>query len=138
MQSHTIIDWLSGAKQDRDQRKFLYVHKVIVDVLHCVTEGHPRSKLIDFMDIYILPKLDPSAVGSEDCGEWWDASVNDIWLDWDTMTLNQVSAWQYCINKCVGTGDRTASIWLKKFVYNSSTMSLRLAVAAKYNKLRKN
>ena len=138
VQSHKIIDWLSGAKQDGDQRKSSYVQKVIVDVLHRVAEGHLRSKSVDFMDICILPKLDPNAVGSEDCGDWWDTSTNNIWLDWDTMTLDQVSAWQYCINKRFGTGDRTASIWLKEFVYNSSTMSLRSAVATKYNKLRKN
>ena len=69
VQRHSIIDWSSGAKKDGDQPMFSYVQKVIVDVLHCVAEGHLRSKSVDFMDICILPELDPNAVGSEDCGD---------------------------------------------------------------------
>ena len=106
--------------------------------IHCVAEGHSRRKSTDFMDNYILPKLDPDDVGSEDCSDWWENLATNIWLDWDTMLLNRVLAWQYCINKRFDIKDMAASIWLKEFVYTSSTISLRSVVASKYDKLRKN
>ena len=51
------------------------------------------------------------------------------------MEESEVLAWQYCINKPFGKGDRTASHWLQQFMHSSSTDELRTAAHKKYNKL---
>ena len=53
------------------------------------------------------------------------------------MGVDQVKAWQYCINKRSTLEDRIALQWLKEFVCASSTDSLRNAVAKKYSMMGK-
>jgi hypothetical protein len=58
-----------------------------------------------------------------------------IWSEWEKTSEKEVCAWQYCINKRFSSENRTASTWLKEFVYNSSTDALRTAVTKKYERL---
>ena len=67
--------------------------------------------------------------------DWWDSSQIVIWSKWEKTSEKEVRAWQYCINKHFSSENRSASMWLKEFVYNSSTNALRTAVTKKYERL---
>jgi hypothetical protein len=92
---------------------------------------------MDFMDICTV--ANPTGnLNSPDPRDWWDGSEINIWEDWDKCTEAQIRRWQFSVNKFFGEGDRIASNWLQTFVYNSSTDSLKTAVAKKYEKLPSN
>jgi hypothetical protein len=92
---------------------------------------------MDFMDICTVANLTGN-LNSPDPRDWWDGSEINIWEDWDKCTEAQIHRWQFGVNKFFGEGDRIASNWLQTFVYNSSTDSLKTAVAKKYEKLPSN
>jgi hypothetical protein len=89
------------------------------------------------MDICTMPRLRGN-LGSTNPADWWDNSEIVLWTDWEHIDVNAARLWQLCINKRFSEGDRTASTWLKEFVYNSPTDTLRTAVTKKYNKLPPN
>jgi hypothetical protein len=110
------------------------VQQVIVSILHQITEGHQRSKAMDFMDICNVSGLGGN-LDIPNPRDWWDGSEINIWEDWDLCTEGQIRRWQFSMNKFFSDEDRIASNWLQIFVYNSSTDSLKTAVMKKYNKV---
>jgi hypothetical protein len=115
----------------------MHVQQVIVSVVHRVKEGHERSKAMDWMSVCTMPHL--IAVNkSQDPSTWWDSSEICIWTDPELLTVDEVRVWQFCINKRFSDEDRIASLWLKDFVYASSTDALKTAVMKKYDKLPDN
>lgn len=124
----------TGEAESGDAKGNQHVQHAIVGILHRIKEGHQRAVGMDWMDICHIPKLD-GTLSSDDCRDWWDESETNLWLDWDQCSSEQVTAWQYSVNKRFSAEDRIASRWLKEFVYNSSTDSLRSAVGKKYDKL---
>eukprot|EP00956_Cyclotella_meneghiniana_P032410 scaffold89146_cov64-Cyclotella_meneghiniana.AAC.1 len=127
---HKIV---SGAEEG-DVSKHMHVQQVIVSILHRVKEGHERSKQMDFMDLCKLADFSGDT-SSPNCVDWWGHKEINIWTDWELLTKEHVRAWQYSVNRRFSDEDRIASSWLKEFVYNSSTDSLRTAVDKKYSKL---
>ena len=89
---------------------------------------------MDFVDICNVSQLGGN-LSSNNPVDWWDGSEINLWTDWDLCTHKQIRRWQFSVNKFFSDKDRSASDWLQVFVYNSSTDSLRTAVAKKYNKL---
>jgi hypothetical protein len=123
--------------EEGDQDKSMHVQQVIVSVVHRVKEGHERSKAMDWMSVCTMPHL--IAVNkSQEPSTWWDSSEICIWTDPELLTVEEVRVWQYCINKRFSDEDRIASLWLKDFVYASSTDALKTAVMKKYDKLPDN
>ncbi len=120
-----------------DQDKSMYVQQVIVSVIHRVKEGLQRSQSMDWMSICKMPHL-IALDATADPESWWDNSEINVWTDPELLTLDEVRAWQYCINKRFAEADRIASTWLKEFVYNSSTDALKTAVIKKYDKIPAN
>ena len=120
-----------------DQDKTMYVQQVIVSVIHRVKEGLQRSQSMDWMSICKMPHLIALDTTAEP-ESWWDSSEINVWTDPELLTLDEVRAWQYCINKRFADVDRIASNWLKEFVYNSSTDALKTAVLKKYEKIPAN
>ena len=134
--SHKILS--DSGRQSGDQADHRYVQQVIVNVLHRVEEAHQHSIRMDFMGICLLAKMAEDTT-SNDCRDWWDDdSEMNIFTQWDRLTEKQVRGWQFSINKKFSDGDRTASRWLRAYIYNSSTDSLRAAVKKKYEKLANN
>jgi hypothetical protein len=127
---HKII---AGA-EDGDQTKSMHVQQAIVSILHRVKEGLQRSKSMDWMEICVLPRMRGN-LNSTNPADWWDSSQITIWSEWEKTSEKEVRAWQYCINKRFSSENRTASTWLKEFVYNSSTDALRTAVTKRYERL---
>jgi hypothetical protein len=127
---HKII---AGA-EDGDQTKSMHVQQAIVSILHRVKEGLQRSKSMDWMEICSLPQMRGN-LNSTNPADWWDSSQIIIWSEWKKTSEKEVRAWQYCINKRFSSENRTASTWLKEFVYNLSTDALRTAVTKKYERL---
>jgi hypothetical protein len=127
---HKIV---SGGEEG-DQSKSAHVQQVIVSILHRITEGHQRSKAMDFMDICNVSGLGGN-LDSPNPRDWWDGSEINIWEDWDLCTEGQICRWQFSVNKFFSDEDRIASNWLQIFVYNTSTDSLKTAVMKKYNKV---
>ena len=128
---------MSGASQDGDQNNYLSIERTIVSMIHRVKEGHNRSQSMDFMEICNLPKLEGN-LESDMPEDWWDESETNVWIDFDKVDYETVLAWQYSINKRFSVENRIASRFLKEFVYNSSTDSLKEAVGPKYEKLPRN
>lgn len=128
---HKIV---SGGEEDGDQSKSAHVQQVIVGIIHRVKEGHQRSKMMDFMDVCTVSRLGGN-LSSSNPVDWWDGTEINLWTDWDLCTDEQIRRWQYSVNKFFSDEDRIASNWLQAFVYNSSTDSLRTAVAKKYDRL---
>ena len=89
---------------------------------------------MDFMDLCKLADFSRDT-SSPNCIDWWGDREINIWTDWELLTEEHVRAWQYSINRRFSDEDRIASSWLKEFIYNSSTDSLRTAVDKKYSKL---
>jgi hypothetical protein len=123
--------------EEGDQNRSMHVQQVIVSVIHRVKEGLQRSRAMDWMSICIMPHRIAVNYGS-DPSTWWDNSKICISTDPEKLELNEVSVWQYCINKQFSDGDRIAGNWLKDFVYGSLTDTLKTAVAKKYDKLPAN
>lgn len=128
---------VTTAGEEGDQTKHQYVQQSIVSTLHRVKEGHERSKKTDWMDICLVADYSGD-IENADCTQWWGESEINIWTDWEKISEQQARAWQYSVNKRFSDGDRIASTWLREFVYNSSTDSLRSVVAKKYDKLPSN
>ena len=120
--------------EEGDVSKHMHVQQVIVSILHRVKEGHERCKQMDFMDLCKLADF-TGDTSSTNCVDWWGHKEINIWTDWELLTEEHVRAWQYSINLRFSDEDRIASSWLKEFVYNSSTDSLRTAVDKRYSKL---
>jgi hypothetical protein len=120
--------------EEGDQAKHAHVQHVIVSIIHRVKEGRKRSEMMDFMDICNVSQLGGD-LSSDNPVDWWDGTEIDLWKDWDLCSEEQIRRWQFSVNKFFSDGDRIASNWLQAFVYNSSTDSLRTAVAKKYDKL---
>jgi hypothetical protein len=120
--------------EEGDQSKSAHVQQVIVGIIHRVKEGYQRSKMMDFMDICTVACLGGN-LSSSNPVDWCDGTEINLWTDWDLCSDEQIRRWQFSVNKFFGDGDRIASNWLQAFVYNSSTDSLRTAVAKKYDKL---
>lgn len=127
---HKIVN--SG--EEGDQTKHQFVQQTIVNTLHRIKEGHERCKKMDFMDVCMVADYSGD-IDNPDCSKWWGEAEINIWKDWEKLTEQQVCAWQYSVNKRFSDEDRIASTWLREFVYNSSTDSLRTAVTKKYDKL---
>ena len=127
---HKII----AQAEEGDQDKSMHVQQVIVGILQRCKEGLERSKKMDWMDICTMPKLSGNLT-SHNPADWWDDSKIVLWTDWERVDIKTVRLWQWCINKRFSDGDRTASNWLKEFVYASSTDALKAAVNKKYSKL---
>ena len=128
---------VSNTVEEGDHSSRQYIQSTIVGVLGRVEEGHQRSKMMDFMDICVLPKL-KGDLSSDNPVDWWDESEVNLWTDWDRCNITQVKAWQYSVNKRFSPQDQTASTWLYLFVYNSSTHALRTEVNKKYDRVKKN
>ena len=128
---HKIV---AGGEEDGDQSKSAHVQQVIVGIIHRVKEGHQRSKMMDFMDVCTVSSLGGNLSSSNPI-DWWDGSEINLWTDWDLCSDEQIRRWQFSVNKFFSDEDRIASNWLQAFVYNSSTDSLRTAIAKKYEKL---
>ena len=120
--------------EEGDVSKNLHVQQVVVTTLHRIKEGHLRSKKMDWMDICTLADYS-GQIDHEDCSKWWGSLEIFIWTDWELLTETHVRAWQFSVNKRFSDEDRIASTWLKEFVYNSSTDSLRSVVDKKYDRL---
>ena len=86
------------------------------------------------MDICIIAKLGGDTT-DPNCTEWFDDSETNLWIEYEKLNKQQVRCWQYAINRKFSKEDRTASRWLKEFIYNSSTDGLRSAVEKKYDVL---
>jgi hypothetical protein len=128
---------VTTAGEEGDQTKHQYVQQSIVSTLHRIKEGHEHSKKTDWMDICLVADYSGD-IESEDCTQWWGEIEINIWTDWEKITEQQARAWQFSVNKRFSDGDRIASTWLREFVYNSSTDSLRSVIAKKYDKLPAN
>ena len=85
---------------------------------------------MDFMEVCTLPKLEGN-LESDLPEDWWDESETNVWVDFDKLDYETVLSWQYSINKRSSVENRIASRFLKEFVYNSSTDSLKEAVGPK-------
>jgi hypothetical protein len=116
---HKIV----GEAEEGDQTKSMHVQQVIVSILHRVKEGLERSKSMDWMDICTMPCLRGN-LRITNPTDLWDNSEIVLLTDWEHIDVNAARLWQLCINKRFSEGDRTASTWLKEFVYNSSTDTL--------------
>jgi hypothetical protein len=123
--------------QDGDETSFQHVQHSIVNTLHRVNEGLVHSQAMDFMDICTLSRL-RSHSDSEEPSEWFDDSEINLWTDLEKCSFEQVSAWQWCVNKRFCDGDLIASLWLYHFVYKSSTDALRTEVRKAYKKIPAN
>jgi len=119
--------------EEGDRPKTAHVQQVIVGVIHRVKEGLKRSQAMDFMDICTVSGLGGN-LESDNPRDWWDGTEINLWEDWDICSEIQVRRWQYGVNRYFSEQDRIASNWLQQFVYNSSTDSLRSAVAKKYDR----
>ena len=130
--NHKIVS--KAAAEDGDQAGFQYVQQMIVSIIHRVKEAHQHAVRMDFMDICEIaePKGD---LDSYNCTDWWNDAKINIFLEWDSCSEEQVMAWQLSINRRFSEANQTASRWLKSFIYNSSTDSLRSAVDKKYSVL---
>jgi hypothetical protein len=115
----------------------MYVQQVIVSVIHRVKEGLQWSQSMDWMSICKMPHLIALDTTAEP-ESWWDSSEINVWTDPELLTLDEVRAWQYSINKRFTDVDHIASNWLNEFVYNSSTDALKTAVLKKYEKIPAN
>lgn len=138
---HKVVS-ATGEADSGDQAKSQHVQQVLVGILHRVNEGQERASAMDWIDISLVAALSssPDDLEDEDSRKWWNFSAprKNIWTDWDSLTLDWVLAWQYTINKRSSAGDRIASHWLRIFVYNSSSDSLRDAVKKKYDRIERN
>ena len=114
--------------------KSAHVQQVIINIIHCVKEGHQRSKAMCFMDICNVSQLGGN-LSSNNPVDWWGGSEVNLRTDWDLCTHKQIQRWQFSVNKLFSDKDRIASNLLQEIVYNSSTDSLQSAVANKYNRL---
>jgi hypothetical protein len=119
--------------EEGDRPKTAHVQQVIVGVIHRVKEGLKRSQAMDFMDVCTVSGLGGN-LESDNPRDWWDGTEINLWEDWDICSETQVRRWQYGVNRYFSEQDRIASNWLQQFVYNSSTDSLRSAVAKKYDR----
>ena len=128
---------LVSTGEEGDETKYQHVQQTIVGILHRIKEGHQRSRKMDFMDVCMVADYSGD-IENTDCATWWGELEINIWVDWELLTEQQVRAWQYSVNKRFSDGDRIASTWLREFVYNSSTDSLRSIVEKKYDKLPSN
>eukprot|EP00956_Cyclotella_meneghiniana_P026982 scaffold59653_cov23-Cyclotella_meneghiniana.AAC.1 len=124
---------LSSAEEG-DETKSRFVQQVLVGLTHRVKEGHGRSKKFDFMDICTLADYSGN-VSSPDCLAWWGDEEINIWTDWEQISETHAQAWQHSINLRFSDKDLTASLWLKEFIYNSCTDSLRTAIEKKFDKV---
>ena len=86
------------------------------------------------MDICTLAGLGGDTT-DPNCTKWFDNTETNLWTQCEKLNKQQVRCWQYAINRRFSKEDRTASCWLKEFIYNSSTDGLRSAVEKKYNVL---
>eukprot|EP00956_Cyclotella_meneghiniana_P033577 scaffold97266_cov78-Cyclotella_meneghiniana.AAC.1 len=98
---------VSSNLEEGDHSSKQYIQQTIVGILDRVKEGHQRAKMVDWMDICVLPKL-AGDLRSLNPVDWWDESETNLWTDWDRCTLTQIKAWQYSINKRFSAQDRTA------------------------------
>lgn len=123
--------------EEGDQTKNKFVQQVLVGLNHRVKEGHERAKKFDFMDICTVADYSTSRsdFDPEDCSTWWGQEEINIWTDWELISETHVRAWQLSINRRFSDGDLIASLWLKEFIYNSSTDSLRTAIDKRYIKI---
>eukprot|EP00956_Cyclotella_meneghiniana_P013100 scaffold18785_cov21-Cyclotella_meneghiniana.AAC.1 len=124
---------LSSAEEG-DETKSRFVQQVLVGLSHRVKEGHERAKKYDFMDICTLADYSGD-IHSPDCSAWWGDDEINIWTDWECVTETHARAWQLSVNRRFSEEDLTASLWLKEFIYNSCTDSLRTAIEKKFNKI---
>ena len=120
--------------EDGDETKNRYVQQVLVGLTHRVKEGYERAKKYDMMDICSLADFSGDT-SSDDCSDWWGEGEINIWTDWEKISESHARAWQLSINLRFSDGDLTASLWLKEFVYNSCTDSLRTAIDKKFTKI---
>ena len=132
---HKIVTPDGAEASSGNQTKSLRIQNTIMDLMLRLSEGHHRSKRMDFMDILLVPKLLNSS--SPDARDWWDESETNLWTDWDSISERQAISWQWCVNKFFSEEDRISSRWLKIFLVNSSTPELRKEVDKKYDKLDK-
>ena len=95
------------------------------------------SGRMDWMSICLMPHLIAVDCATDPC-TWWDDSKICIWMDPKLFSVEEVQAWQYCVNTQFSDGECIASNWLKDFVYRSSTDALKTSVAKKYDKLPAN
>eukprot|EP00956_Cyclotella_meneghiniana_P015031 scaffold22790_cov42-Cyclotella_meneghiniana.AAC.3 len=124
---------LSSA-EDGDETKNRFVQQVLVGLTHRVKEGHERAKKYDFMDICTLADYTGDVLSS-DCSAWWGNEEINIWTGWEQISETHARAWQLSINLRFSDEDLTASLWLKEFIYNSCTDSLRTAIEKKFDKI---
>ena len=88
---------------------------------------------MDFMDIVLMPKL--TGTKSKDPTKWWDSQQINLLTDWDLLSEQDVTYWQWCINKRFGTEDQVSSTWLKAFPVGSCFADLVKEVNKRYYKL---
>ena len=124
---------LTSTADQGDETKSRFVQQVLVGLSHRVKEGHVRAQKYDFMDICTL--ADFLGCDSSDCATWWGTKEINIWTDWELITESHARAWQLSINRRFSDGDLTASLWLREFLYNSCTDSLRTAIDKRYTKI---
>ena len=122
------------AAEEGDETKNRFVQQVLVGLAHRVKEGHERAKKYDFMAICNVADY-TGDISSQDCSAWWGDREINIWTDWEQITETHARAWQLSINLRFSDGDLTASLWLKEFLYNSCTDSLRTAIDKRFTKI---
>jgi len=86
------------------------------------------------MDICTLANFTGNTL-STNCSEWWGNQEINIWTDWEKISEAHAQAWQLSVNCRFSDGDLTASLWIKEFIYNSCTDSLRTAIGKKFTKI---
>ena len=130
--NHKIVR--KGGAEDGDQTDFQWIQQVIVSIIHRVKEANQHAIKMDWTDIFEVAELEGD-LDSDNCADWWNDAKINIFLHWDSCSVEQITAWQLSINRKFSAENRTASRWLKSFIYNSSTDSLRSAVDKKYSLL---
>ena len=130
---HKIIPSSCGGGHEQDQKDFVHIQTRLMTTKQKVDESEEWAEECDFTDICYYSKL--KGVESDRCVDWWDGSSNNIFKTWDMLSFGEAYAWQESINRTFSDSNRTASLWLRIFVYGSSTESLRAAVKNKYSKL---
>jgi len=119
-----------------NQTKSQFIQNSILDLLMTVELGKTRATQFDMLDVLKIPNL-KGGYEHTDPVDWWDDSETLLWTNWDSLTMEQVLCWQWCINNFFSDADRTSSKWLKVLLVNSCTPDLNREVETEYNKLQK-
>ena len=123
---HEILPNSCGGGHEQDQKDFVHIQTWFMTTKQKVDELGERAEECDFTGMCYYSKL--KGVSSDNCADWWDGSSNNIFKTWDMLSFAEAKAWQESINRIFSENNQSASLWLRIFVYGSSTEYLKAAV----------